>query len=169
MARLPYLEPDQVAPEYRDMLKRNTNLHKLLVNSPDMARAFNGVGNFIRFKSRLDPRLRELAILRVGTLAKASYEWTQHVPIALRVGVTQPQIDALPDWKKAPDRFNDQERAVLAYTDAVAEQIRVPDDIFGAVRAFLSDQQIVELTTTIGYYGMVSRILEALRIELENQ
>ena len=44
MARLPYLEADQVAPEYRDMLKRNTNLHKLLVNSPDMARAFNGVG-----------------------------------------------------------------------------------------------------------------------------
>jgi hypothetical protein len=44
MARLPYLEADQVAPEYRDMLKRNTNLHKLLVNSPEMARAFNGVG-----------------------------------------------------------------------------------------------------------------------------
>ena len=64
MARLPYLEPDQVAPEYRDMLKRNTNLHKLLVNSPDMARAFNGLGNYIRFKSKLDPRLREMAILR---------------------------------------------------------------------------------------------------------
>ena len=48
MARLPYLEADQVAPEYRDMLKRNTNLHKLLVNSPDMARAFNGVGGYIR-------------------------------------------------------------------------------------------------------------------------
>ena len=46
MARLPYLEADQVAPEYRDMLKRNTNLHKLLVNSPDMARAFNGVGGY---------------------------------------------------------------------------------------------------------------------------
>ena len=44
MARLPYLEADQVAPEYRDMLKRNTNLHKLLVNSPEMARAFNGIG-----------------------------------------------------------------------------------------------------------------------------
>ncbi len=42
MARLPYLEADQVAPEYRDMLARNTNLHKLLVNSPDMARAFSG-------------------------------------------------------------------------------------------------------------------------------
>ena len=66
MARLPYLEADQVAPEYRDMLKRNTNLHKLLVNSPDMARAFNGIGSFIRFKSKLDPRLRELANQRVS-------------------------------------------------------------------------------------------------------
>ena len=62
MARLPYLEADQVAPEYRDMLKRNTNLHKLLVNSPEMARAFNGIGGYIRFKSSLDPRLRELAM-----------------------------------------------------------------------------------------------------------
>jgi hypothetical protein len=51
MARLPYLEADQVAPEYRDMLKRNTNLHKLLVNSPDMARAFSGLGGYIRHKS----------------------------------------------------------------------------------------------------------------------
>ena len=72
MARLPYLEPDQVAPEYRDMLKRNTNLHKLLVNSPDMAKAFNGIGNFIRFKSKLDPRLRELAILQVGWLERSA-------------------------------------------------------------------------------------------------
>ena len=81
MARLPYLEPDQVAPEYRDMLKRNTNLHKLLVNSPDMARAFNGLGGYIRFKSKLDPRLRELAILQVGWMEKSEYEFTHLVKI----------------------------------------------------------------------------------------
>ncbi len=176
MARVSILEKTQTSPELQELFQKMEerggkilNLFKVMANSPEVGRAFLKLGNTILMKSSLNPRLRELAILRVGTLAKASYEWTQHVPIALRVGVTQPQIDALPDWKKAPDRFNDQERAVLAYTDAVAEQIRVPDDIFGAVRAFLSDQQIVELTTTIGYYGMVSRILEALRIELENQ
>ena len=92
MARLPYLEPDQVAPEYRDMLKRNTNLHKLLVNSPDMARAFNGVGNFIRFKSKLDPRLRELAILQVGWLERSEYEFTHHVKIGKEFGVTDEDI-----------------------------------------------------------------------------
>ena len=95
MARLPYLEPDQVAPEYRDMLKRNTNLHKLLVNSPDMARAFNDVGNFIRFKSKLDPRLRELAILQVGWLERSEYEFTHHVKIGKEFGVTDEDIKGL--------------------------------------------------------------------------
>jgi alkylhydroperoxidase family enzyme len=74
MARLPYLEPHQVAEQYRDMLSRNTNLHKLLVNSPDMARAFSGLGGYIRNKSKLDTRLRELAILQVGWIEKSEYE-----------------------------------------------------------------------------------------------
>src|SRR3977135_219362 len=95
MARLPYLEPDQVAPEYRDMLKRNTNLHKLLVNSPDMARAFNGFGNYIRNKSTLDPRLRELAILQVGWMEKSEYEFTHHVKIGKEFGVTDEDIQGL--------------------------------------------------------------------------
>ena len=95
MARLPYLEPDQVAPEYRDMLKRNTNLHKLLVNSPDMARAFNSVGGFIRFNSKLDPRLRELAILQVGWMEKSEYEFTHHVKIGKEFGVTDEDIAGL--------------------------------------------------------------------------
>src|ERR1700758_2319848 len=95
MARLPYLEAAQVAPEYRDMLRRNTNLHKLLVNSPDMARAFNGVGGFIRFKSKLDPRLRELAILQVGWREKSEYEFTHPVRIGREFGVTDDDISAL--------------------------------------------------------------------------
>ena len=95
MARLPYLEPDQVAPEYRDMLKRNTNLHKLLVNSPDMARAFNGIGSFIRFKSKLDPRLRELAILQVGYVARSPYEYSHHVKIGRDFGVSDDDIRAI--------------------------------------------------------------------------
>ncbi|MGT2504515.1 carboxymuconolactone decarboxylase family protein [Bradyrhizobium guangxiense] len=95
MARLPYLEADQVAPEYRDMLKRNTNLHKLLVNSPDMARAFNGIGGYIRFKSKLDPRLRELAILQVGWMERSEYEFTHHVKIGKEFGVTDEDIAGL--------------------------------------------------------------------------
>src|SRR3982075_4713659 len=95
MPPLPHLEPDQVAPQYRDLLKRNTNLHKLLVNSPDMARAFSGIGGYIRFKSKLDPRLRELAILQVGWLEKSEYEFTHHVKIGKDFGVTDDDIAGL--------------------------------------------------------------------------
>jgi alkylhydroperoxidase family enzyme len=174
MARVAILPNEKTSPELKELFQKMEtrggkvlNLFKVMANSPEVGRAFLKLGNTILMKSSLNPRLRELAILRVGALAQATYEWTQHVPIARRVGVSQRQIDALGDWKQSPDRFNDQERAVLAYTDAVAEAIRVPDETFAAVRAFLNDQQLVELTTTIGYYGMVSRILEALEIELE--
>src|SRR5258707_2972511 len=95
MARLPYLEADQVAPEYRDMLKRNTNLHKLLVNSPDMARAFNGIGGYIRLKSKLDSRLRERAILQVGLMVKSAYEFTHHVKLGKEISVSDDDIKAI--------------------------------------------------------------------------
>jgi alkylhydroperoxidase family enzyme len=114
MARLPYLEADQVAPEYRDMLKRNTNLHKLLVNSPDMARAFSGMGGYIRFKSKLDPRLRELAILQVGWMEKSEYEFTHHVKIGKEFGVTDADIAGLmAETDGKPSALEPLARAIL--------------------------------------------------------
>ena len=114
MARLPYLEADQIAPEYRDMLKRNTNLHKLLVNSPDMARAFNGIGGYIRFKSKLDPRLRELAILQVGWLEKSEYEFTHHVKIGKEFSVTDEDIQSLmAETEGKPSKLEPLAKAIL--------------------------------------------------------
>jgi alkylhydroperoxidase family enzyme len=77
------------------------------------------------------------------------------------------QIDALHNWEDS-GKFDEQERAVLQYTDEVTQNIRVRDDTFAAVRSFLNEEGIVELTTTIGYYGMVCRILEALQVEIES-
>src|SRR3981081_3042061 len=124
MARLPYLEADQVAPEYRDMLKRNTNLHKLLVNSPDMARAFNGVGGYIRFKSKLDPRLRELAILQGGWMEKSEYEFTHHVKIGKEFGVTDEDIAGLmAETEGKPSRLEPLARTVLKGAPGVGRQL----------------------------------------------
>ena len=64
-------------------------------------------------------------------------------------------------------QFDDEERTVLLYTDEVAQNIRAADDTFSKLREFFNEEIIVELTVTIGYYCMVSRILEALQIELE--
>ncbi|MDA8142049.1 MAG: carboxymuconolactone decarboxylase family protein [Desulfobacteraceae bacterium] len=173
MARVSIPTKEQVSEELRarfDKIEarggRVLNIFKVMAHCPDVGRDFLKLGNSILMKGRLDARLRELAILRVGHLAKAHYEWTQHVTVARAVGVPEAQIHALPTWRES-DQFNDHERAVLQYTDEMADNIRVSDATFQNVKTFLSEEQIVELTTAIGYYGMVSRILEALQIELE--
>ena len=135
MARLPYLEADQVAPEYRDMLKRNTNLHKLLVNSPDMARAFNGIGGYIRFNSKLDPRLRELAILQVGWMEKSEYEFTHHVKIGKEFGVTDDDIAGLmAETEGKPSKLEPLAKAILRGAREMVRELAMSEATFAEIK-----------------------------------
>jgi len=168
MARLPYLEPEQVAPQYRDMLKRNTNLHKLLVNSPEMARAFNGVGGYIRFKSNLDPRLRELAILQVGWLERSEYEFTHHVKIGKEFGVTDEDISGLiAETEGKPSRLEPLAKVVLKGAREMARELAMSEATFAEIKNHLSDEHMVDLVLTIAFYCAVVRVLATMKIDNE--
>jgi len=168
MARLPYLEPDQVAPEYRDMLKRNTNLHKLLVNSPDMARAFNGVGGYIRFKSKLDPRLRELAILQVGWLEQSEYGFTHHVKIGREFGVSDDDIAAVmaeTDGKES--KLEPLAKMILRGAREMVRELAMSEATFAEIKRHLSNEEMVDLVLTIAFYCAVVRVLATMKIDNE--
>ncbi|MBV8169960.1 MAG: carboxymuconolactone decarboxylase family protein [Alphaproteobacteria bacterium] len=168
MARLPYLEADQVAPHYRDMLKRNTNLHKLLVNSPEMARAFNGVGSFIRFKSGLDPRLRELAILQVGWLERSEYEFTHHVRIGKEFGVTDRDIQGvIAESEGKPSELEPLAKAILRGAREMVREVGMSDATFAEIKRHLSDEHMVDLVLTIAFYCAVVRVLATMKIDNE--
>jgi len=78
--------------------------------------------------------------------------------------VSQAQLDALDAWESS-GLFNDREKAVLAYTDAMTRHVQVPEPVFQAARAAMgSDKLMVELTATVAAYNMVSRFLEALQV-----
>ena len=109
---------------------------------------------------------RELAIMEVAILNGADYEYQAHVPFALKAGMTQAQLDALPGWQVS-DAFPPKMRAVLAYTDAMTRNIRVPEPVFAAVRCHFDEREVVELTATIGGYNLVSRFLEAVQMPHE--
>jgi 4-carboxymuconolactone decarboxylase len=173
MARVKLLQKEEAEPMVKEIYQKVEdsgsevlNLLKALAHSPKICRDWRRLGVTLLLKCQLPPKLRELAILRVGNLAQAKYEFTKHVPLALQAGVSQEQVDALSKWESSTD-FNDQERAVLGYTDEVSQSIRVSDDTFSRIQRFLSEREIVELTVMIGYYGMVCRTLEALQVELE--
>ena len=163
MARLPYLEADQIAPEYRDMLKRNTNLHKLLVNSPDMAKAFNGIGNFIRFKSKLDPRLRELAILQVGWLERSEYEFTHHVKIGKEFGVTDEDIQGIfAETEGKPSKLEPLVKAILKGAREMTRDIGMSDATFAEIKQHLSNEHMTDLVLTIALIS-ACRVTSALK------
>jgi alkylhydroperoxidase family enzyme len=143
------------------------NVFKVLANSPVVGgNVMKLITSFITNGS-LSPNLRELVILRVADLSRANYIRTQHVPIGLLAGLTQDQLDMLNQWKDST-AFSDQERAVLQYIDEVAQEIRVSEETFNAVKDIFTEEQVVELTILIGCYGMIARILEALDVELED-
>jgi alkylhydroperoxidase family enzyme len=168
MARLPYLEADQIAPEYRDMLARNTNLHKLLVNSPDMARAFSGLGGYIRHKSKLDPRLRELAILQVGWLEKSEYEFTHHVKIGKEFGVTDADIEGMmAETEGKPSKLEPLARTILKGAREIVRELAMREETFVEIKKHLSNEHMVDLVLTIAFYCAVVRVLATMRIDNE--
>ncbi len=174
MARVRILKNEEAPPESKEFLEKIEgngavvlNLYRTLAHSPSTLSNFVKLGNVLLDHAELPPKFRELAILRIATLSGSEYEFNQHVPIALEFGVTQEQIDDIHQWPDSP-HFDKGERAVLAYTDQVTLNIRVSDRIFNMLHKYLSDRSIVELTTTIGYWGMIARVLEPLEVELDD-
>jgi alkylhydroperoxidase family enzyme len=145
---------------------RMLNLYGMLLNAPPVAEGWLALFTAIRQQCTLRGEYRELAILRVAVLNGASYEYQVHVPFALREGLSQAQIDALPHWQDSTV-LTPTQRSVLAYTDSMTRDIHVPDAVFDALRASFNAREIVELTATIGGYNLVSRFLEALAVDPE--
>ena len=135
MARVPYLEPADLADDDKDLLKRPIWLAKALVNSPKAARAFFGLGGYIRHGSKLDPRLRELAILQVGWLAKSPYEWSHHVKLGHDFGVSYEDVQALiDDTDGKPTTLDAITRLVLQAAREITTGGEMAADTFAALR-----------------------------------
>jgi alkylhydroperoxidase family enzyme len=173
MARIPYADENnsEVAELAAQIVKERGkmhNLYRMLLNSPPVARGWLNLLTAVRQQAKLSGKFRELAILRVAILNGADYEHQSHVPFGLKEGLTQKQIDALPNWEPS-DAFNAAERAVLAYTDSMTKEIHVPDGKFEPLRPHFDARELVELTATIAAYNLVSRFLEAVQIDHETE
>ena len=176
---IPYLPDDDSAgpPELVQAIRarrggRLLNLDRILLHSPNYAQAWNTMFGTIRNKLSLDGRLRETAIMAIGVLNKADYEWIQHEPEFKKEGGTAEQLAALKDPEKASrdeKLFTEAERAALALTIEMTRNINVSDATMKRVRAAMPDQQVVELVGTIAGYNMVSRFVVATGVDVEGE
>jgi len=141
------------------------NLYRALGNHPALAAAWTEFANAIRHDSRTPRALRELMILRTAQVARSEYEWAHHLRMARKAGVPEEKIAALAGWRSSA-AFDERERAALALTEAVMA-CNVSDEVHADVKKHFSDAEFVELSLTAGFYAMVSRMLDAMRVELD--
>jgi alkylhydroperoxidase family enzyme len=168
MARLPYLDPSDLAPEHRDALKRPININRALAHSPNGTRAFGGLANYIRHGSRLDARLRELAILQVGYCARSPYEWSHHVEIGRHFGVGDADIRAIAEETAGrPSALEPLARTVLRAAREMSGGLAMTEETFAELRAGLDAECLTDLVITIGFYAAVVRVLATLQIDVE--
>jgi alkylhydroperoxidase family enzyme len=170
VARLPYVDPDQTAEPVRDALGRvpPLNIFRMMANAETAFRPWLRWGAALLGELELDPKLRELAILRVARLTPhAEYEWIQHVPIAKAVGATGEQVEALERDEIGSPAFTDDERVVLDFTTEVLRDAQASDQTLDKLGRVLEAREIVELLMVIGQYMMVARVMATTRMELD--
>ena len=173
-ARVPLVEPGS-RPELADIEHaiqaergRISLLYRALLNSPPIASGWEKLLTAVRNQTLVPANLRELMILRVAVLNRATFEFHAHVPHALKAGVAQAKIDAVrsesPDVASPSSPFDGDERLVLELTDAMTRGIDVADALMDRVRARFDARGVVEVVTIIAAYNMVSRFLVALNL-----
>jgi alkylhydroperoxidase family enzyme len=159
------LLPDSVAARVQQAGAPGVNLYRALAHAPRLLEAWIDFAWSLREHCDTPRRLRELVILRTAQCMLSQYEWTQHRLMAKEAGVDEHRVAELAMWRTSP-AFDDAERAALALTDALVEG-RVPDEVNATVDEHFGPQARVELTLTAAFYCAVPRLLDALRVPVE--
>ncbi|HEY1570611.1 MAG TPA: carboxymuconolactone decarboxylase family protein [Pseudonocardiaceae bacterium] len=164
MARVPYLDVADLDDADRPLLARPINLFRGLANSPDGLARFHAIGEWIRHQSGVDARLRELAILQVGYLARSPYEYSHHIEIGRDFGLSDDDIRLV----RADSPLPDGPTGVVL---RAARELTVDQDLTDATWQAVVDavgvRQAVELVLVIAHYNAVIRVLAALAIDVE--
>ena len=168
MAHIPYPDLTKASPEVRDMLGRlpaPANIFNMMAHAETCLKPVMKLGGTLLGKLRLDPMLRELCLLHAVKLEGGDYEWVQHVPIALDLGATQRQVDALAKGDDKAPCFSALELAALAFTREVVVDAKASQAALAEVRRHLSEREVVELILMAGFYITLARLTETLGVE----
>jgi|WetSurMetagenome_2_1015567.scaffolds.fasta_scaffold493319_2 4-carboxymuconolactone decarboxylase len=153
---------DSMPPQARTM-----NVFRTFAHHPDLMRSWLGFGAYLLRSSTLEPRLRELVVLRVGWLCRSPYEWGQHVNLGRRSGVLEIDLERLTRGPGA-DGWSVAEAAALRATDQLIERHTLDAATWADLTAHFATRQVLDLIFLVGQYQLVAGALNALRVERDD-
>jgi 4-carboxymuconolactone decarboxylase len=173
--RLPELSEATFTPEQRALAEsiksgprgqfKLSGPFAIYLHSPAVGELAQKLGGHLRFKTSIPPRLSEFAILCTGAFWKAQYEWAAHAVLGEKAGVKPETIRAILAGR-APKSAPKDEMAIYAFVKELYSTRRVSTPTFNRVKKILGDAGTVELVGTLGYYAMVSMLLNTFKAPL---
>ena len=168
MARLSYPDPGALPPQTAAALATLPvrNVFSMMAHATTLAPPVFEFTNVLFKGMQLDARLRQVAILRVGYLCESQYEVYHHEKAGRAAGLSAEEMNAL-QKDAAQQGLGPKETGVERFDEEMTLPLNASEQAFAAVKAFLSEREIVALTLVVGFYNMVARFLETLEIEIE--
>ena len=176
MARIPLPSVEEFTPEQRKVYEAVVAGPRGVMRGPlravihraELADKWQQLGEILRYRTSLGPRLSELVILATARHWDSQFEWHAHVPPARKGGVKAEVIEAIRQGKR-PVLEHDDEKAVYEYATELLTRHVVSDATYQKALAQVKTVGIVELTALIGYYSMVAMTLNAHQILPEGE
>jgi alkylhydroperoxidase family enzyme len=143
------------------------NIFATMAHHPKLLKRWSAFGATLLFGGELPGRDRELLILRTAWLCKAKYEWGQHVLIGRASGITDEEIERIPN-AQISDEWSPLDAALLRAADELHEQQVVSDETWAVLADSYSYQQLIEVCMVVGQYHLVAFTLNSLGVEPES-
>jgi alkylhydroperoxidase family enzyme len=171
----PRLEPvTEVSAELEPLLSKTVmrdgkplNIFGVLAHHPKLLDRFNRFGGLLLTRGTVPAREREIVILRVGWRCRAIYEFGQHTLIGRQSGLSDAEISALAGADDA-HQWAEGDRALIALADDLCDDDCATDATWEALRPRWTDEQLVELVVTAGFYRLVSGFLNTMGVQLDH-
>jgi alkylhydroperoxidase family enzyme len=144
-------------------LERLPEIIRTLLRHPHLFNALTDVGIQLLSRGALSARDRELAILRMGWLCRAPYEWGEHVIIAKKAGITSAEIERVTQGSKA-EGWSRHEAAILRAAEELRADAMISDSTWAELAETLDERQLIELPALIGQYQAVAYYQNSLRL-----
>jgi len=166
---------ESLAPEVKpladDILKVSSAAlggpYNALLRSPEMARRCFDFLDYLRFRTSVNKRLNEFAILIQARISNAQYEWWAHEIIGRKAGLSDAVMDDLRACRR-PSNMQPDEALVYDYCVQLSLNHRVPDALWQKAVDAMGEQAVVDLTVLSGTYVMVSMLLNATQVGIPN-
>jgi 4-carboxymuconolactone decarboxylase len=135
------------------------------LRSPECMRRLQRLGEYLRYDSAIDPRLREMVILLTARRWRQDYEWVTHEPLARAAGVPASTIDAIRTGTP-PSAIADDEAVVFELCAVLLADGRVPDALYARALHVFGEPGLIDVMCAVGYYGTLAALMNAVRTAL---